>query len=131
MSGECIRTLADADARKKRRYQPDILAGRCIALPLLKTFKQTSHFLKRNRSCPHRSIISAVPAWYSSTLSGPEWQPTSHGPTTCLSTNQSASSIYSSHRIIGTGCNSATAGEILFLSYICLLMVTFFDVFFN
>lgn len=72
------------------------------------------------------SIISAVPARYSSTVSGSEWQPTSHRPTASLSNNQSTSSICSAHRPIGTGCTSATAGEILFLSYFSLLMVTCF-----
>lgn len=72
------------------------------------------------------SIISAVPARYSSAVSGPEWQPTSHRPTASLSNNQSTSSICSAHRPIGTGCTSATAGEILFLSYFSLLMVTCF-----
>lgn len=73
-----------------------------------------------------RSIISAVPARYSSAVPGSEWQPTSHRLTTSLSDNQSTSSISSPRRPTGTGCTSAAAGDFLVLSFLSPLMVTCF-----
>lgn len=60
---------------------------------------------------PRRSVISAVPAWCSSDVPGPEWQPTAHGPVSSLYANQSTSSICPPCCPTGTGCTSTTAGD--------------------
>ncbi len=75
------------------------------------TLAKCSAFITPLLLSPRRSIICAVPARYSGSVSGPEWQPTSLRHATGLPTNQSASSICAPHCPIGTGCSSTTAGD--------------------